>query len=445
MPKALKPEKIRPALPSGFRDFGPAEVRRRRYVFQTLSEIFERYGYEPLETPAVELLSVLLGKYGEEGDKLLFRILNSGDFLADVPEAAKESTATLLPYITEKALRYDLTVPMARWVAQNAGTLVFPFKRYQIQPVWRADRPQRGRFREFYQCDVDIVGAEGIVPLLEMIDIARAGLRALGIRGATFHLNHRSLLEYAAQEVRWPKNQFSTFCTRLDKTDKIGWQAVEALFREEGYNLPAWLNPADNFSSQLQAHLAAIPSLEKDLPVLRELISLSDETLSIQWDATLARGLEYYTGYVYEIRVPGSRVGSIAAGGAYASLVSDFGGPDLPAMGLSFGIERILTLLGDPSSGAGESPSAILVAWIDASPTYVQKVVQSLHKEGLRAFAYPAAKKLSKQIEYAQRRGFRWVVIVGAQEEQTEHVQLKDLYSHVQHTLPLHAVATACK
>ncbi|MCX8111729.1 MAG: histidine--tRNA ligase [Bacteroidia bacterium] len=444
MPRALKPEKVRPALPSGFRDFGPAEVRRRRRLLHTLAQIFEQYGYEPLETPAVELLSVLLGKYGEEGDKLLFRILNSGDFLAGVPDEATQSSTTLLPYITDKALRYDLTVPMARWVAQHAGELVFPFKRYQIQPVWRADRPQRGRFREFYQCDVDIVGAEGIVPLLEMIDIARAGLKALGIQGAVLHLNHRALLEYAAQEVKWPAEQFGTFCARLDKADKIGWPTVEALFREEGYTLPAWLNPGLDVSEALFNEIAKVPSLQSDLSVLPSLLGSSDEALRVKWDPTLARGLEYYTGYVYEIRVPGSGVGSIAAGGAYASLVSDFGGPDLPAMGLSFGIERIFALLED--TGASEAgPSSVLVAWIDASPTYVQHIVRTLHAAGQSAFAYPAPKKLTKQLEYAQRRGFRWIVIVGAHEEQTETAQLKDLHHHTQQTLPLHALAEACQ
>jgi len=444
LPKIQKPEKVRPALPSGFRDFGPAEVRRRRAAFQTLAQIFERYGYEPLETPAVELLSVLMGKYGEEGDKLLFRILNSGDFLANVPEEAKASTATLLPFITEKALRYDLTVPMARWVAQHAGELVFPFKRYQIQPVWRADRPQRGRFREFYQCDVDIVGAEGLIPLMEMIEIARAGLGALGVRGAVFHLNHRALLEHAARDTGWPLSQFSAFCTRLDKAEKVGWQPVKALFQEEGYLLPEWLNPEEGFSSTLQAELSKLPELAPDLPTLNELIRTEDPVLTVRWDSTLARGLEYYTGYVYEIRVPGSGVGSIAAGGAYASLVSDFGGPDLPAMGLSFGIERILTFT-EAQSPPDTSALQVLVAWIDASPRFVQKVVKTLHEGGIPAFAYPAPKKLSKQIEYAQRRGIRWVAIVGAQEEATQSVQLRDLPNHVQTTVPLDALATACR
>ncbi|MEN3041431.1 MAG: histidine--tRNA ligase [Bacteroidia bacterium] len=445
MPKAPKTEKIRPALPSGFRDFSPSEVRLRRWAFRILSEIFERYGYEPLETPAVELLSVLTGKYGEEGDKLLFRILNSGDFLADVPESAKAHSSTLLPYITEKALRYDLTVPMARWVAQHAGELVFPFKRYQIQPVWRADRPQRGRFREFYQCDVDIIGAEGILPLLEMVDIARQGLRSLGIQGAVFHLNHRMLLEHAAQEVGWAMADFSTFCGRLDKVDKIGWQTVAKLFQEEGFLLPAWLNPDEGFSAELQAQLAKLPALRDDVSLLFDLITkMSDDVLAIRWDATLARGLEYYTGYVYEIRVPGSGVGSIAAGGAYASLVSDFGGPDLPAMGLSFGIERILTLLEAPHlPEANVKP--ILVAWIDASPAYIQRIVQTLHKANLSAFAFPAPKKLSKQIEYAQRRHLNFVVIAGAQEESTETVQLKNLVQHAQRTVSLSELADACK
>ncbi|GIV25101.1 MAG: hypothetical protein KatS3mg026_0793 [Bacteroidia bacterium] len=300
MPEKPK-SKVRPALPSGFRDFGPAEVRRRRAVFETLIRLFERFGYEPLETPAVELLSVLTGKYGEEGDRLLFRILNSGDFLEGVPPEAYKDSRSLLPHITEKALRYDLTVPMARWVAQHAGQLVFPFKRYQIQPVWRADRPQRGRFREFYQCDVDIVGAEGIQPLFEMVTLAREGLACLGVTGAVLHLNHRALLEAAAAQAGWPPDQFGAFCTLLDKADKIGWQAVQTQFAEKGYTLPDWLSP-EAPASHLWEQLASLPATEADVPALQQLLTEVSPSLTVRWDATLARGLEYYTGYVYEVR-----------------------------------------------------------------------------------------------------------------------------------------------
>ncbi|MCS6790719.1 MAG: histidine--tRNA ligase [Bacteroidia bacterium] len=431
--------KIKPALPSGFRDFSPVQVRRRREVFAKLSALFERFGYEPLETPAVELLSVLLGKYGEEGDKLLFRILNSGDFLAEVPEEARKQARTLLPYITEKALRYDLTVPMARWVAQHAGELVFPFKRYQIQPVWRADRPQRGRFREFYQCDVDIVGAEGILPLLEMIVIAREGLQTLGIKGAVLHLNHRFLLEEAARQASW-RNSFAAFCSHIDKADKIGWEAVRNLFQAQQVILPPWLHPEENFSERVQKELLRLEIPEEEIEALRSEIEKPDEVLAVRWDSTLARGLEYYTGYVYEVRLPGSGIGSIAAGGAYGNLIADFGGPDLPAMGLSFGIERILTLLPESEE---RSPQAVLVAWIDASPTYIQKVVETLHAQGVAAFAYPSPRKLGKQLEYAQRRGLRWVAVVGKQEELHHQVQLKDLIQHTQQTYALSEVAAA--
>lgn len=381
-----------------------------------------------------------MGKYGEEGDKLLFRILNSGDFLAEVPDEARKQTSTLLPYITEKALRYDLTVPMARWVAQHAGELVFPFKRYQIQPVWRADRPQRGRFREFYQCDVDIVGAEGILPLLEMITLAREGLRILGIKGAVFHLNHRFLLEEAARQTSW-RGSFSAFCGHIDKADKIGWEAVQNTFKAQQMMLPPWLHPEENFSERIQRELSQLEIPAAEIEALRKEIEKSDEVLVVRWDPTLARGLEYYTGYVYEVRLPGSGVGSIAAGGAYGDLIADFGGPDLPAMGLSFGIERILSLLPEPQE---RSPQPVLVAWIDASPTYVQKVVDTLHAQGIPAFAYPSPRKIGRQLEYAQRRGFRWVAVVGQQEETQQQVQLKDLFQHTQQTYALSEVASVC-
>lgn len=413
-------------------------MRHRRSVIQTLLRTFERFGYEPLETPAVELSSVLLGKYGEEGDKLLFRILNSGDFLAEVPPEALQSSTALLPHISEKALRYDLTVPMARWVAQHAGELVFPFKRYQIQPVWRADRPQRGRFREFYQCDIDIVGAEGLMPLLEIVAILREGLGSLRITGAVLHLNHRALLEKACIETAWPKEDFITFCGILDKADKIGWQSVQQQFRQAGFALPDWLDPAVPWP-KLRQQLSLVPELAADLPALEKLLASSASTVSVRWDPTLARGLSYYTGYIYELRVPESGLGSIGAGGAYASLVGDFGGPDLPAMGFSFGIERILLLTQDAPSSA--PPAQALVAWIDASPLYVMQVVEALHTQGLSAFAYPSPKKLSKQLDYAQRRGIRWVAIVGSQEEATQTLQLKDLQQHTQKTLTLYELA----
>lgn len=414
-------------------------MRQRRVVLQTLTQTFERFGYEPLETPAVELSSVLLGKYGEEGDKLLFRILNSGDFLAEVPPEARSSSAALLPHISEKALRYDLTVPMARWVAQHAGELVFPFKRYQIQPVWRADRPQRGRFREFYQCDIDIVGAEGLMPLLEMVAILRESLSSLQLRGAILHLNHRALLEKACIDSGWPKENFVNFCALLDKADKVGWPVVQEQFGQMGYTLPRWLDPAVAWS-ELRKQLASIPELAADLPALEGLLA-SSASVVIRWDATLARGLSYYTGYIYELRMPESGIGSIGAGGAYASLVGDFGGPDLPAMGFSFGIERILLLMQGAASSA--PPAQALVAWIDASPLYVMQVVETLHAQGLSAFAYPSARKLSKQLDYAQRRGIRWVAIVGSQEEATQTLQLKDLYQHTQKTLSLYELAQA--
>ncbi|MCS7189447.1 MAG: histidine--tRNA ligase [Bacteroidia bacterium] len=436
--------KVKPALPAGFRDFGPTEVKRRRAIINKLASLFELYGYEPLETPAVELLSVLGGKYGDEGDKLLFRILNSGDFLSGVPTEAQQSAHTLLPYITEKALRYDLTVPMARWIAQHAGELVFPFKRYQIQPVWRADRPQRGRFREFYQCDIDIIGGEGILPLVEIIHVVRKGLEAIGIRGAIFHLNHRLLLEKAAEEIGWPSQKFNEFCTLLDKTDKIGWENVKKHFSELGFSLPTWLAPeGEVLSTALETQLQSMPETVSDLPIILSLITTKDEIMEVRWDATLARGLDYYTGYIYEVKLPENNIGSIGAGGAYASLVGDFGGPELPAIGFSFGIERILTILQDNIAETTNLP--VLVAWIDASPTYIMRVIEELHDKGIPAFPYPSPRKLSRQLDYAQRRGFEWVIILGTAEESTSTVQLKNLKTHTQHLLPLNELAAALR
>ncbi len=434
LPKKSVTKKTQPALPAGFRDFGPAEVRRRRAFLGVLRAAFERYGYEPLETPAVELLSVLTDKYGEEGDKLLFRILNSGDFLASAPEAARQASHTLLPFITEKALRYDLTVPMARWVAQHAGELTFPFRRYQIQPVWRADRPQKGRLREFYQADVDIIGARGLMPLVELYHLTRQVFHEIGLTGCVFHLNHRALLEAYAKRLTW-ESRFFDFCRLLDKADKVGWAAVAASFAEAGTPLPATLHPDQPLTSEEVGDL--VPEASEEILAALELVHAyaEDPVLRLQWDKTLARGLDYYTGFIYEVRKPGSGLGTLAAGGAYASLVQQFGGPDLPAMGFSFGVERILTLL--PDRAASQQVQPWLVAWTDASPLYVQRVVEAVHALGRAAFAYPAPRRLAHQLEYAQRRGLPFAVIVGQTEEQAQLLTLKNLTYGTQTTLPL--------
>lgn len=438
LPKKSAAKKTQPALPAGFRDFGPAEVRRRWTFFQRLRTTFERYGYEPLETPAVELLSVLTDKYGEEGDKLLFRILNSGDFLASAPQDARQASHTLLPYITEKALRYDLTVPMARWVAQNAGKLIFPFRRYQIQPVWRADRPQKGRLREFYQADIDIIGASGLTPLVEIYHIARDVFQGIGLIGCVFHLNHRSLLEAYAKKIGWG-DRFFDFCRLLDKADKVGWPAVALAFSESGTSLPLELKPEASLTPEEVRALA--PEAEGEILAALEVVAAysEDPILQLRWDKTLARGLDYYTGFIYEVRKPESGLGTIAAGGAYASLIGQFGGPDLPAMGFSFGVERILALL----SGEGEvqQKQPWLVAWTDASPLYIQKVVEAIHRIGQAAFAYPAPRRLSHQLEYAQRRGLPYVAIVGQAEEQAQLLTLKNLAYGSQTTMPLEQLA----
>ena len=431
--------KTQPALPAGFRDWGPDDMRRRHRLFAVLRETFERYGYEPLETSAVERLSVLTGKYGDEGEKLLFRILNSGDFLAGVPDEARAHSQTLLPYIAEKALRYDLTVPMARWVAQNASKLVFPFRRYQIQPVWRADRPQKGRYREFYQCDVDIIGARGIIPLLEIYFIAREVFESLGLNGCIFHINHRALLEAFAEKANW-SGEFLDFCRTLDKADKVGWEVVRTMLQERSAGDLSFLDPGKPLSAGEIETLPLSPDVKTEILAVLEAFQgyEADPILCLQWDRTLARGLDYYTGFIYEVKKPGSGVGTLAAGGAYASLVQDFGGPDLPAMGFSFGVERIYTLLTEWEVPV-EKPW--LVAWTDASAGYIMQVVAALHEGGKAAFAYPAPRRLSQQLEYAQRRGLPYVAIVGQTEETQQIVTVKNLSYGIQAEVALAELA----
>jgi len=422
-------------LPSGFRDWGPADLRRRQWLFSVLRETFERYGYEPLETPAVELLSVLTGKYGDEGDKLLFRILNSGDFLKDAPKEALSSSQSLACHIAEKALRYDLTVPMARWVAQHAGELVFPFRRYQMQPVWRADRPQKGRYREFYQCDIDAIGAKGLIPLLEIYTIAREAFERLGLKGCIFYLNHRQLLEAYAEKAGW-QGSFLDFCRLLDKADKVGWTAVQTELRQNSRVEIGFLDPDKPLPPE---EVGSLPLPSDAREEILGALALADQygadsVLALRWEKTLARGLDYYTGFIYEVRLPGSGVGSIGAGGAYASLVRDFGGPDLPAMGFSFGVERIFLLLPDQGSS---TPKPWLVAWTDASPGYIQRVVCALHEAGQAAFAYPAPRRLSQQLTYAERRSLPFAAILGQTEEANATITIKNLSHGTQEVVPL--------
>ncbi|MGQ9864260.1 MAG: histidine--tRNA ligase [Bacteroidia bacterium] len=424
---------------SGFRDFFGQTLIHRNYLLGCLRSVFERFGYQPLETPALEPLSILEGKYGQEGDKLLFRILNSGDFWQNIPPDIPHTSQKLRPYLTEKGLRYDLTVPMARFVKENPH-LLFPFKRYQIQPVWRADRPQKGRYREFYQCDADILGSTPPLGEIEILMLADEVFSLFPLSPVEIHLNHRGLLEGLAHLAGWHED-FSTFCGLLDKVDKVGWEKIapqlqrtsplppilEKGFWQELHELPSTDLPTYQVALQeiqeLQSYLATNPL----------------QSLTLRWNIRLARGLDYYTGLVYEIIHPGTSVGTLAAGGRYDYLLKNLGGKNTSGIGISFGVERLYGLLEETTFFAHvEENDVWLIAWTDKSVLpYAYAVQKTLHAQDQKAFVYPAEKKLPKQLEYAAKRGFSHVVIVGPAEKENRQYQLKNLHSGEQKTCNL--------
>lgn len=424
---------------SGFRDFFGQTLVRRNYLLERIRDVFERFGYEPLETPAIESLSLLEGKYGQEGDKLLFRILNSGDFWKKVPPNLPYTSDKLGPYLTEKGLRYDLTVPMVRFVKENSH-LLFPFKRYQIQPVWRADRPQKGRYREFYQCDADILGSTPPLGEIEILLLAEEVFSLFPLPHVEIHINHRGLLEGLAQLSGWG-NDFFTFCGLLDKVDKVGWEKIAPQLQrtdplpqilEQGL----WQKLEELPSIPLPAYQSALQEIQK---LQSYLAATPLQTLTIQWNIRLARGLDYYTGLIYEIVSPQAAIGTLAAGGRYDYLLKNLGGKNISGIGISFGVERLYTLLEETHFFAHiREPDVWLIAWTDASVLpyayYVQKI---LHAQNQKAFVYPTNKKLPKQLEYAAKKGFSHVVIVGPQEKENRQYQLKNLHSGEQKTCTL--------
>ncbi len=450
--------KQKPTIPQGTRDFGPAEMLGREYIFDTLRRVFKRYGYQPIETPCIEQLSVLTGKYGEEGDRLIFKIVNSGDYLdaplkADFDFHQASGSLKLLPLISEKALRYDLTVPFARYVVMNQQHLTFPFKRYQIQPVWRADRPQKGRYREFYQCDVDVVGANGLLSELELVRICDAGFQELGLEGVTLRLNNRKLLEGIATHFG-AADRFVEFITILDKMDKIGEDGVFKEWAEKGFHVDA-----GSFS-----HLKAISAMpfEEALPQLRLLFSGSDnvigakgleelETLfewisisppvsiTIALDIFLARGLGYYTGTIFEAGTHDFR-GSILGGGRYDNLTGVFGLPGLSGVGISFGADRIYDILlarGLFEKLKSVGKKVLLINFGGAAERKSVEVWMDLLANDIPAEVYPEFSKPAKQFKYADQAGFGYVIVIGDQELEAGTCNVKVLATGLQETMKL--------
>ncbi|HXD76529.1 MAG TPA: histidine--tRNA ligase [Puia sp.] len=440
----------KPSLPQGTRDFGPETVRKRRYIFETIRRIFELYGFQPLETPAMEQLDTLMGKYGDEGDRLIFKILNNGLGDAKNIEKARAAFENVLlgrnsRDLTERALRYDLTIPFARYVAMNHGQLTLPFRRYQIQPVWRADRPQKGRYREFWQCDADVVGSYSLVNEVELAAIYQTAFKTLGIP-VELKINHRKILA-ALAEACGGGDKMTDITVAIDKLDKIGPEKVMAELAERG------LRPDE--IAGIERYLAIdAPNLEK-LSILRKMFSAPpfvaaapqalagitdlEEILrrnpSLTVDLTLARGLNYYTGAIFEVKALGVRMGSIGGGGRYDDLTGSFGVPGIPGVGISFGIDRIYDVMEELNlfpPGVHTGTRVLFFHLGEAESLAAFDLCRQLRESGVPAELYHEQAKFDRQFKYAEKKGIPYVVIIGSQELDARTAQLKDLRTGTQ-------------
>ncbi|GHV67180.1 histidine--tRNA ligase [Bacteroidia bacterium] len=426
------------------RDYSPEVMLKRNFIYNTLKEVFRRYGYQPLETPAMENLSTLMGKYGEEGDKLLFKVLNSGDFLSKVPPADLSSggSTKLSNKISEKGLRYDLTVPFARYVVQHRDGLTFPFKRYQIQPVWRADRPQKGRYREFVQCDVDVIGSNSLLNEVELLKIVSEVYKRLNIR-VRIHINNRKVLAGIA-EIIGAEEHLTDITVAIDKMDKIGLESVNAELKEKGLSpvsiqklQPVLALEGDNaeklrclqelFTNGSSATgLLGVEELRLVFDYLQDMPTLSE----IKLDLTLARGLSYYTGAIFEVKALDVEMGSITGGGRYDDLTGIFGLPGVSGVGISFGADRIFDVMEQLnifSTKANITTQLLLVNFGKEGERHSLKIADELRAAGISVELYPEAEKLKKQIAYADKKGIPYVGLIGENEIKSGLISVKDM------------------
>ncbi|HAI38648.1 MAG TPA: histidine--tRNA ligase [Maribacter sp.] len=435
----------KPSIPKGTRDFNPSEIAKRNYIFDTIKKNFQTYGFQPIETPSFENSDTLLGKYGEEGDRLIFKILNSGDFLRKVDDATytNKNSNSIAPKITEKALRYDLTVPFARYVVMHQNELDFPFKRYQIQPVWRADRPQKGRFREFFQCDADVVGSDSLLQEVELVQLYDAVFSDLKLEGATIKMNNRKILAGIA-EVIGAKDLLIDFTVALDKLDKIGEDGVKKEMLAKGITeeaiekaSPLFLPQGSN-NEQLERLDGLLKDSEEGKKGLNELrfiletisaLGLQSAKLSI--DVTLARGLNYYTGAIFEVAAPeGVKMGSIGGGGRYDDLRGIFGLKNVSGVGISFGLDRIYLVLEELDlfpEAIDRSLQVLCVNFGEKEAMAALKLVTQLRKAGIKADMYPSSAKMQKQMKYANNRNVPYVILIGEQELSNNSFVVKNM------------------
>lgn len=450
----------KPSIPKGTRDFSPAEMARRNYIFSTIREVFRLYGFQQIETPSMENLSTLMGKYGEEGDKLLFKVLNSGDFLKGVDKemlAAGDSLHTASA-ICEKGLRYDLTVPFARFVVMHRNELQMPFKRYQIQPVWRADRPQKGRYREFYQCDADVVGSDSLVNEAELIGLVDEVFRRLGIR-IVIKLNNRKVLAGIAELAGAP-DKIVDITVAIDKIDKIGLDKVKEELLERGLTTEAVdkITPVITLSGTNDERLEALGNLlaasevgTKGVEELREVMMMASHlglTAEVELDVSLARGLNYYTGTIIEVKAKDVQIGSITGGGRYDNLTGVFGMPGLSGVGISFGADRIYDVLNTLDLYPAEISGAAKVMFTNFGPAEAlrsMEVMRRLRAEGISAEIYPDNAKMKKQMGRADALGIPYVAIIGETELAEGRITLKDMASGKQQSLTPDELITTLK
>ncbi len=436
----------KPAIPKGTRDFLPVEVARRSYIFDTIKNSFKKYGFAPIETPSFELSSTLMGKYGEEGDRLIFRILNSGEKMkkADIEALQADNLPRFANSLAEKALRYDLTVPFARFVVQHQNEISFPFKRYQIQPVWRADRPQHGRYQEFFQCDADVVGSDSLVYEVDFVMLFDEVLTSLGIPDFTVKINNRKILSGIA-EVSGESDKIIDITVAIDKLDKIGEDGVVKELLEKGVSESAIskiqplftitgsteerLQQMKTFLTDSEIGLKGIEELEY---VLAQVNELGVKRATIEFDVTLARGLNYYTGAIFEVKANGVKMGSICGGGRYDDLTGLFGMKGMSGVGISFGADRIYDVLTELELFPKETDLGLTLLFVnfgEKEQAHCMKLVHQCRKAGIDSEIYPSNAKMQKQMKYANDRGVQFVALIGEEEMNKGIVNIKNMES----------------
>lgn len=447
---------MKPTLAKGTRDFSPQDLGKRHYIFDTIKAVFKKYGYQEIQTPTFENLNTLTGKYGDEGDRLIFKIINSGDYLAKAPEdlMQQKASSALIPHIADKALRYDLTVPFARYVVMNQHQLTWPFKRFQIQPVWRADRPQRGRYREFYQCDVDVVGSSSLLNEAEFVLIYHEGLTALGLKDFTIKINNRKILTGIAEFLGKPE-LIIDMTIAMDKLDKIGVEGVSKELLERGFTEEdvAKLSPLFSMPEGNGARLDSLKKLlagseigQKGIAEIETVFRYLDELVGspelsekfVEVDLTLARGLNYYTGCIFEVKSNEVVMGSIGGGGRYDDLTGMFGLKNLTGVGISFGADRIYDVMMELELFPEDTVQGTQVLISNFSPeaeAHALPILQQLRQNGLSCELYPDQAKLKKQLSYADAKKIPYVILIGEDEMRDGHLSIKDMATGEQRSM----------